>query len=399
MSSPRTDKLKIALVANHIHFRGGMERYTAELVARLCRAHDVHLFTCEASDVPLDRVTVHPVHVRQKPFLALFAQFYMQTSRMIRMSDFDIVHTIGGITARQNIVTAQYCQYAWGDAIRREPGAKAGITTYHQLMWQIAGYFEKRAYTSPETLGISANSRRTQSDLVKFYGVDPAKMQVIYNGVDTERFTPANIRFRSEIRQRYQIPDDAVVVLFVGEYRRKGLATIIDALGKLGDKRLHLLAVGKGDYPQYQQMAAQAGITHQVTFAGPARDIEQVFGAADLFVFPTYYEPFGMVITEAMASGLPVITSRRAGAAELITEGESGLLLDNPSDAAELSGKIAALIADNARLKDMGRRARPAASGYTWDNVAEDTLSLYDRSLHGTRFADTGSLAGKVIRG
>ena len=388
------NKLKIALVANHIHFRGGMERYTAELAARLCREHDVHLFTCEASDVPLDRVTVHPVHVRQKPFLALFAQFYRQTSRMIRLSDFDIVHTIGGITAHQNIVTAQYCQYAWGDAIRREPGAKAGITPYHRLMWQIAGYFEKQAFTSPETLGVSANSRRTQADLVQFYGADPAKMQVIYNGVDTERFSPANARFRSEIRQRYQIPEDALVVLFVGEYRRKGLATIIDALGQLQDKRLHLLAVGRGDLAYYRTLAALAGIAGRAAFAGPAQSIEQFFGAADLFVFPTYYEPFGMVITEAMASGLPVITSRSAGAAELITDGESGLLLDSPSDPAELSRKIAALVSDSAALKNMGQRARPAASGYTWDNVAEDTLDLYARSLAGIR----PTLAGRMAK-
>ena len=147
---------------------------------------------------------------------------------------------------------------------------------------------------------------------------------MIYNGVDTDRFTPANARFRSEIRQRYQIPAAAVVALFVGEYRRKGLATIVEALGRLGDKRVHLLAVGKGDLLHYQALAASAGISAQATFAGPAQGIEQVFGAADFFVFPTYYEPFGMVITEAMASGLPVITSRSAGAAEMITEGENG---------------------------------------------------------------------------
>ena len=146
-------RLRIALVANHIHFRGGMERYCAELATALCGQHEVHLFTCEASDVPLDKVTVHPVRTAQKPFLALFAQFYRQTSRMIRLEDYDIVHTIGGITARQNIVTAQYCQYAWGDAIRREPGAREGINAYHRLMWRLSGYFEKKALTSALTAG------------------------------------------------------------------------------------------------------------------------------------------------------------------------------------------------------------------------------------------------------
>jgi len=374
-------RMRIALVANHIHFRGGMERYCAELATALCTQHDVHLFTCEAADVPLDRVTVHLVRTVQKPFLALFAQFYRQTSRMIRMDEFDIVHTIGGITARQNIVTAQYCQYAWGDAIRREPGARDGINAYHQFMWRMSGYFEKKAVTSAQTLGISANSQRTQADLVKFYGGDPAKMQVIYNGVDSARFTPANARYRSAIRHRYNIPEEALVVLFVGEYRRKGLATVIRAIGRLQDARVHLLAVGKGDRELYEGLAAQAGITGRVTFAGPTRDVEQVFGAADLFAFPTYYEPFGMVITEAMASGLPVITSRSAGASEMITEGVNGLLLDHPGDDEELSRKISLLLSNKALRKDMGTRARPAAAGYSWSHVAEDTLRLYYQSL------------------
>ena len=374
-------RLRIALVANHIHFRGGMERYCAELVNALCDRHDLHLFSCEVDDVPRDKVTVHPVRTIKKPFAALFAQFYWQTSRMIRMQDYDIVHTIGGITAQQNIVTAQYCQYAWGDAIRREPGAKEGITAYHQFMWRMTGYFEKRAFTSTQTLGISANSHRTQADLIKFYGANSEKIQVIYNGIDASRFTPTNSRFRREIRQRYQIPETSVVVLFVGEYRRKGLATVIRALGELQDPRIHLLAVGKGNLEQYQTLAKQAGISQQVTFAGPARDIEQVFGAADMFVFPTYYEPFGMVITEAMASSLPVITSRSAGASEMISEGESGLLLDNPGDPHELSQKIKILLADEANRNQIGKSARAAASIYNWSHVAEDTLQLYYRSL------------------
>ena len=374
-------RLRIALVANHIHFRGGMERYCAELVNALCDRHDLHLYSCEVDDVPRDKVTVHPVRTIKKPFAALFAQFYWQTSRMIRMQDYDIVHTIGGITAQQNIVTAQYCQYAWGDAIRREPGAKEGITAYHQFMWRMTGYFEKRAFTSPQTLGISANSHRTQADLIKFYGANSEKIQVIYNGIDASRFTPTNSRFRQEIRQRYQIPETSVVVLFVGEYRRKGLATVIRALGELQDPRIHLLAVGKGNLEQYLTLAKQAGISQQVTFAGPARDIEQVFGAADMFVFPTYYEPFGMVITEAMASSLPVITSRSAGASEMISEGESGLLLDNPGDPHELSQKIKILLTDEANRKQIGKSARAAASIYNWSHVAEDTLQLYYRSL------------------
>ncbi len=382
-------RLRIALAANNIHFRGGMERYCAELAAALSLHHDVHLFASEIDDVPKERLTIHPVATIRKPVAALFAQYYWKSSRQIKMRDYDVVHSIGGITAHQNFVTAQYCQYAWGDAIRKEPGAADGISAYHQFMWRMTGFFEKRALTSPETLGISANSHRTRLDLEHFYGCDPAKISVVYNAVDSVRFSPANTRFRLPVRQKYGISDDAIVVLFVGEYRRKGLATVIQALGKLNKPEVHLLAVGKGDLAQYSALAAEAGITGQVTFAGPARDIEQVFGAADIFAFPTYYEAFGMVITEAMASGLPVITSRRAGAAEMVRDGESGLLLDKPGDTDELGGKLEILLADKMLRADMGLKARQAVSGHRWSDVAEQTLALYDKGLRrGPSFAD-----------
>ena len=92
-----------------------------------------------------------------------------------------------------------------------------------------------------------------------------------------------------------------------------------------------------------------------------------------------------MVVTEAMASGLPAITSRRAGASELIEDGRSGLLLEQPGDPQELAEKINRLASDAALRQDMGHAARPAASLYDWDDVAEDTLKLYKKSLNLTQ--------------
>lgn len=372
-------RTRVALVANNIHFRGGMERYCAELANHLCHDYDVHLFASEIDDVPLDRVTIHPVPVVKRPILALFLQFYVQSSRKIRFKDFDIVHTIGGITARQNVLTAQYCQYAWGDAIAQEAGAADGINAYHHLMWRMTGRFEKRAVNSAETQVVSANSHRTKNDLERFYGADPEKISVVHNGVDSLRFSPANRRFRGEVRRRYGIDEDAVLILFVGEYRRKGLATAIRAMGLVNDPRLHLLAVGKGNQEEYAEIAREAGVSERLTLAGPSRDIERVFGAADMFVFPTFYEPFGMVITEAMASGLPVITSRRAGAAELIAEGQSGFLVERPGDAQELAEKVQALLDDPALRTAVGENAREAASTHDWKKVGEQTVDLYAR--------------------
>ncbi len=373
--------MRVALVAHGIHFRGGMERCFAELARALCREQEVHLFASEVADVPLDSVIVHAVPVRHKPVAAKFLQFYARSTQMLQRETFDIVHTIGGITARQNIVTAQYCQHAWGQAIAQVPGAAEGVTPYHRMMWRLTGFFEKRAVNSPQTRIVSANSCRTGADLVRFYGTNPAKVHVVYNGVDAERFTPENARFRGGVRRQYGISGTDFLLLFAGEYRRKGLANVIRALGRLRLPVVHLLAVGAGDQTHYQAVAAQAGVSAQVTLAGPAANIEHLFGAADAFVFPTLYEPFGMVITEAMASGLPVITSRRAGASEMIENGITGFLLDNPGDAGEIAEKIQEVVSLGPQRREIGCRARQSVSGHGWEAVAVQTLKLYGQVM------------------
>ncbi len=171
------------------------------------------------------------------------------------------------------------------------------------------------------------------------------------------------------------------MILFVGEYRRKGLGTVIRAVGSLKTADVHLLAVGKGDRQFYEALATQEGLSGRATFAGPTRDVERVFGAADVFAFPTYYEPFGMVITEAMASGLPVVTSRNAGAAEMIEHGKSGLLVDRPADAKDLAQKLELLISNVELRKEMGLQAQAAAAAYSWAQMAEDTLEMYNKGL------------------
>ena len=140
---------------------------------------------------------------------------------------------------------------------------------------------------------------------------------------------------------------------------------------------MHLLAVGRGDLDHFAGLAEAAGAREQVTLAGPASDIERVFGAADAFVFPTLYEPFGMVITEAMASGLPVITSRQAGAAEMIEDGASGLLLDAPGDVQELASVMERLLLSGINSDAMGAKARDSVIGYDWAKVAAETMGLY----------------------
>jgi UDP-glucose:(heptosyl)LPS alpha-1,3-glucosyltransferase len=126
--------------------------------------------------------------------------------------------------------------------------------------------------------------------------------------------------------------------------------------------------VGAKNPHDYRPLAARLGVADRLFWHGPSRDVARCHAAADVFALPTRYEPFGLVIIEALASGLPVITSRLAGAAAAIDHGRSGYLLEDPGDAGELAGRLDALLDAEARER-MGAAAAAGVADYEWQHV------------------------------
>lgn len=385
LSEERKERLRIAFVVNHINLRGGQERHAVEHINRLSQHHDIHVFTSELSDVVQERlggVTLIPVPL--KPFPRYFFEFRRKTSKAIRdAGKFDIIHTTGGIVEEQNFVAIHYCHKGWEEALRTQPQAQRGFTLYHRLNLWIAAHYERRACADPRTTGLTACSGRTASNVSRFYGTDREKIQVVYNGADPDRFSPDKIAFRESIREHYGVPQNSVLFLFVGEYQRKGLSTVLEAMAKLKtNSPFHLLAIGRGNAAKYMSQAEALGVGDKVTLAGPTGEIEKVFGASDVFVFPTLYEPFGMVILEAMFTQLPVITSRFAGAAELIESGKNGFLVDDVTDPDAIAAQMDAVLTMSAQQrKEMGVATRESVLFQTWDRAVGLTETAYFKAV------------------
>jgi glycosyltransferase involved in cell wall biosynthesis len=140
-----------------------------------------------------------------------------------------------------------------------------------------------------------------------------------------------------------------------------------------------LFAVSRSQPDEMLGLAATLGLADRVRVLPPTDHIERYYAAADVFVFPTPYDAFGMVITEALACGLPVITATTAGAAELIEPGRTGLLVDDPSDVGALAAHMRRLAADPIERRRMGENASAAMKKESWDSVAERTMALYER--------------------
>jgi UDP-glucose:(heptosyl)LPS alpha-1,3-glucosyltransferase len=232
------------------------------------------------------------------------------------------------------------------------------------LPWTLADmHWERQFYegTSPQP-DVIAQSQYMREQILGSYRIPEDHVHVVLNAVDVEEYTPARrLALRTEMRKRWNIPDEALCLLFLGHnFRLKGLWQILDVLPTLGNlgRPVHLLVAGKGTGKPQRQKAERLvrakGLERQVTFAGDVRTSLHAHAAADALLHLSWHDSFGFVSLEAMASGLPVVTTRYVGAAELIRDGESGLIVD-PAEDRQIADAI-------RRLNDDGWRARVGAA-------------------------------------
>jgi UDP-glucose:(heptosyl)LPS alpha-1,3-glucosyltransferase len=190
-------------------------------------------------------------------------------------------------------------------------------------------------------------------------------------------------RRRAEARQRWGVRPDGVVALFAGmNYRLKGLEPLLHALARLRPGALELLVAGKPNAAAMQRLAARLGVSGQVRFLGYCPDMRDAYFAADLLAHPTFYDPCSNVVLEALACGLPVLTSRHNGAAELLrrTPGEpgqraEGWVIDDPHDHAALAACLERLL-DPARRAACAAAARETAARWTYEEHYRGLLAI-----------------------
>lgn len=236
---------------------------------------------------------------------------------------------------------------------------------------------EKRLFGSPRLRAVICNSNMVKEEVRRHFGVAEDKLHVIYNGVDLAAFNP---RLREEWRARKRaelgISDSAVVFLFVGSgFARKGLPQLLRAM--TGVRGAHLIVVGGDRELALTQGAARdMKLSDRVHFAGAQKDVKPWYGMADCFVLPTLYDPFPNAALEAMACGLPLITSLQCGAAEFVESGVEGYTCRDALDVVELARCLNLVAAPGQALR-MSAAARRRVEPYGLDAMALRLTELY----------------------
>jgi len=371
--------MRIAFAIHDARVGGGQDRYGLELVNGLAEHHDVSLFARSAQGLA-PGVTFHQIDAPDRPAALRARVFGGRVNRHLASSEWDIVHTVGGALEGATVITAQYCHTAARAAERRWPSEFVSPFErgYRAINSIAAVRSERRAARHPKLRALIAVSRRTLGEWRDSYQAAPPMQAVIPNGVDCTRFKPGDGSERQALGDELSIPESGRILLLVGALVRKGVETALGALPLL-HPQTYLVAVGAGPRSRVTTLAERLGIRDRVRVVLPAPDIERYFRAADVFLFPTRYEPFGMVIAEAWAAGLPVVAAETAGALEWATAGEDVLAVADPGDAAAFAAAAEQILNDSQTARRLSERGRALARQLSWERVIRETEALYER--------------------
>jgi len=372
--------MEIGLVKRSFRLHGGGERQIGYLVeGLLAQEHVVHLFSASPAPSRLpEGLAHHTLRIIPAPRAFRALGFALVVRAALRQAGLAVVQSFDRTLGQQIYRAGEGVHREWLQRKRRSLSTLARGWSHLSLFDRMMLVLERRVFC--ETPIIVANSERSRHEISYHYGVPSTRMLTIYNGVDTDRFNIGVRRLRETQRTAWGVTATDVVALSVGSgFHRKGLDCAIEALGELrrrGLGQVRLIVVGKGRPGPYRRLARQVAVADRVRFEGHRADVERCYAGADLFVLPTRYDPFANTCLEAMACGLPVLTTTANGAAELIRSGVDGCVLKTPLTADTLADAVQCLLPREPRVA-MGEAAQRTAGEFPLSRALAHTLQAY----------------------
>ena len=377
--------MKIAIIRQRYNPFGGAERFVERaLSALVAEGAEVTLITRSWAGAPradFRQIICDPAYSRWWGGRAARDRSFAQAAlQAVRAGGFDITQSHERIPGCMIFRAGDGVHAAWLQHRARQLGywGRLGLqlSAYHRYVLGV----EKAMFAHPALRTVICNSRMVADELSAFYGLPAERLAVIYNGIDPEVFHPGLAgQYRAETRQQAGIPADVPLLLYVGSgFERKGVPQLLRAFAAMQTREARLVIVGADrKLKAMQGLAAKLGVARRVLFTGPLQDVRPWYGAADAFVLPTLYDPCPNAALEALACGLPTVTTTGCGAKEWIKDGENGWVVD----ALSVAALTAAL--DNScvlgQQPEARAKAHAAVAELTLAAMAARLLALYRR--------------------
>jgi glycosyltransferase involved in cell wall biosynthesis len=386
-------KPRLAVVSPFLDKQHGTERIVAEWVSYLADKFEVHIYSQEVRDIDPGSFVWHRIPKLPGPHLINFAWWFLANQlsraidRQVRGMHYDLVFSpgINCLDADAMSVHIVFGEYARKNAnsvrLLGRPLREWPRLIHRKLYYGFIMFLERRLYTRNDvTLVLIA--RKTFDELSRIYGRHDG-CHIVYTGLDLKRFSPERCAtLRALARHEIGLEENAFAIVLVGnDWRNKGVPTILEALALLESPDIHLLIVSREDAAPARAMAHGLGLQQAVHFLPPREDVEFYYAAADAYAGPSLEDTFAIPPAEAMACGLSVIVSRANGCAEIIRDGEDGLILEDSRDAAGLARMIQRIRNDADFRSILGQNAAVTAGNYTWDRNGQELTAILEDAV------------------
>jgi len=365
--------------------RGGAETWVVRFTERLlAEGHEVHLFAAECPRAP-EGAVFHHVMRRGLARPQRDIRFARAVGRASRRAGLDVVVAVGRTfganvlqphggtlpgNRRQNLlrISRPWLRTLKAASDRVNPRIRG-------LAW-----IERRQYEADPPPQVVALSRMVRRDMQTFYGVPDERLHLVYNGVDTGRFSPeACEAAREQTRRAWGLgPEETCFLLVAHNPALKGLEELLAAAARLPrGEPWRVVLVGKARPRRFVALARRLGLGDRFLAAGPLDEVLPAYAAADAYVHPTWYDPCSLTVLEAMACGRPVVTTRFNGASELMADGREGFLVDSPAETDRLAAALERLL-DPDRRRRLGRAARETAERHPLERNFREMMAVFE---------------------
>jgi glycosyltransferase involved in cell wall biosynthesis len=397
--------LRIAVISPFLDRRHATEHVILEQVERFSEKPDIeiHIYAQRLEDLngvscfhprkkQSSRILWHKIPALPGPHLFAYIwwffanHFYRWRDSRFRALTYDLVYSPGINALDADLIAVHIVFHEFYRRIRPHLNFTASLLSswprliHRRLYYRLIMALERRIYRRPGTQ-LVAVSRLVSRHLEEFFQRSDAC--VVPNAVDTTRFTPGiRAQRRETVRAELRLSPDIFVLLMIGnDWAKKGLEALLQCLAECRNLPLTLLVVGRDDRSIFLPLLDRLGLQQRVQFHASTDEIERFYAAADLYAGPSLEDSFALPPLEAMACGLPVITSVNNGGSQIITEGVDGFVLPDPRDVTALSSLVRRLYEDPDVRSRVGENAARTAQSYTWDRNARETWDFLTAAL------------------